>query len=132
MEPTRLNNIVSAAPRKPSSALCTILMAGTVSAALDLLFACVFYGIRNGITPLDVFHAIATGWFGPASHQMGWTSGIIGILSHFGITAAKPWTIKMPLYRRREPNVQLMEYKCVPFAEELLYGHLRKQPVEKK
>jgi hypothetical protein len=41
---------------------------------------------------------------------------------------SKPWAIKMPLYRRREANMQLMEYKCVPFAEELLYGHLRKKP----
>jgi hypothetical protein len=41
---------------------------------------------------------------------------------------SKPWKIKMPLYRRREPNMQLMEYKCVPFTEELLYGHLRKKP----
>jgi hypothetical protein len=41
---------------------------------------------------------------------------------------SKPWTISMPLYRRREPNVQLMEYKCVEFAEELMYGHLRKKP----
>jgi hypothetical protein len=41
---------------------------------------------------------------------------------------SRPWTISMPLYRRREPNMQLMEYKCVAFAEELLYGHLRKQP----
>jgi hypothetical protein len=41
---------------------------------------------------------------------------------------SRPWTISMPLYRRREPNVQLMEYKCVEFAEELLYGHLRKKP----
>ena len=41
---------------------------------------------------------------------------------------AKPWTISMPLYRRRDPNMQLMEYKCVEFAEELMYGHLRKKP----
>ena len=37
-------------------------------------------------------------------------------------TFSKPWKISMPLYRRREPNVQLMEYKCVEFTEELLYG----------
>ena len=42
-------------------------------------------------------------------------------------TFSRPWTIRMPLYRRREPNMQLMEYKCVEFAEELMYGHLRKQ-----
>ncbi len=40
----------------------------------------------------------------------------------------RPWKISMPLYRRREPNMQLLEYKCVPFAEELMYGHLRKKP----
>jgi hypothetical protein len=39
----------------------------------------------------------------------------------------RPWTMTMPLYRRREKNAQLMEYKCVQFAEELMYGHLRKQ-----
>jgi hypothetical protein len=32
----------------------------------------------------------------------------------------------MPLYRRLEKNIQLLDYNCVPFAEELMYGHLRK------
>jgi hypothetical protein len=41
---------------------------------------------------------------------------------------SRPWTISMPLYRRREANMQLMEYKCVEFAEELMYGHLRRKP----
>ncbi len=40
----------------------------------------------------------------------------------------RPWTISMPLYRRIEPNMQLLEFKCVPFSEEVLYGHLRKRP----
>jgi hypothetical protein len=39
---------------------------------------------------------------------------------------ARPWTIRMPLYRRLEKNAQVLEFKCVPFAEELLYGHLKK------
>ena len=38
----------------------------------------------------------------------------------------QPWKISMPLYRRLEPNAQLMEYKCVEFAEELMYGPLSK------
>jgi hypothetical protein len=45
---------------------------------------------------------------------------------------SRPWTVGMPLYRRREPNVQLMEYKCVEFAEELMYGHLRKKPAARR
>ena len=32
-----------------------------------------------------------------------------------------------PLYRRMEKNLQLLEFKCVPFTEELLYGRFRKQ-----
>jgi hypothetical protein len=38
----------------------------------------------------------------------------------------RPWKMSMPLYRRAEANARLMEYKCVEFAEELLYGHLNK------
>jgi hypothetical protein len=37
---------------------------------------------------------------------------------------SKPWKIKMPLYRRVEENAQILEFKCVPFAEMHLYGDL--------
>jgi len=37
------------------------------------------------------------------------------------------WKIRLPLYRRQEPNAQLLEFKCVEFAEELMYGHLIKK-----
>jgi hypothetical protein len=40
---------------------------------------------------------------------------------------SRPWKISMPLYRRQEKNAQLMEFRCVEFVEELMYGHLRKQ-----
>ncbi|HEY6393757.1 MAG TPA: hypothetical protein VIX89_20915 [Bryobacteraceae bacterium] len=38
---------------------------------------------------------------------------------------SRPWKITMPLYRHVEDGAQLMEFKCVPFAEEILYGPLR-------
>ena len=41
---------------------------------------------------------------------------------------SRPWTIRMPLYRRMENDFTLLEYKCVPFSEEVIYGHLRRQP----
>jgi len=43
-------------------------------------------------------------------------------------TFTRPWKITMPLYRHLEKDAQLVEYKCVPFVEELMYGHLRKRP----
>lgn len=36
----------------------------------------------------------------------------------------RPWKIRMPLYRRLEPGKKLLEYKCVEFVEQLMYGHL--------
>ena len=37
---------------------------------------------------------------------------------------SKPWKIEMTLYKRVEPNAQILEFKCVPFAEMHLYGDL--------
>jgi len=38
----------------------------------------------------------------------------------------EPWTISLPLYRRVEAGAELLEFKCIPFSEEVLYGHLRR------
>jgi hypothetical protein len=38
----------------------------------------------------------------------------------------RPWKISMPLYRRLEQNAQILDFKCVEFVEELMYGQLRK------
>jgi len=42
-------------------------------------------------------------------------------------TFSRPWKISMPLYKRLEANAQLLEFKCVEFSEELLYGDLTKK-----
>jgi hypothetical protein len=39
----------------------------------------------------------------------------------------RPWKMRMPLYRHVEKNAQLLEFRCVEFSEELIYGHLRKK-----
>src|SRR5262245_7718609 len=39
----------------------------------------------------------------------------------------RTWKISMPLYRHIEKNAQILEFKCVPFAEELLYGQFKKK-----
>lgn len=43
---------------------------------------------------------------------------------------SSPWTIRLPLYRRAEAGAQMLEFKCVPFSEELIYGHLVKRDEE--
>jgi hypothetical protein len=41
-------------------------------------------------------------------------------------TFSRPWKMSMPLYRRVEKDAQILDFKCVEFSEELLYGHLRR------
>jgi hypothetical protein len=36
----------------------------------------------------------------------------------------RPWTMSMPLYRRVEENALLIDFKCVEYAQEFMYGHL--------
>ena len=43
----------------------------------------------------------------------------------------RPWKISMPLYRRLDKNAQIMDFKCVEFVEELMYGQYRKRPLSR-
>jgi hypothetical protein len=36
----------------------------------------------------------------------------------------RPWKLGFPIYRRIEPNVQLVDFNCVPFVQELMYAPL--------
>jgi hypothetical protein len=47
-------------------------------------------------------------------------------------TFTRPWKISMPLYRRIEKDAQLMEFKCVEFVEELMYGKWRKHALSRQ
>lgn len=46
-------------------------------------------------------------------------------------TFSRPWTLSLPLYRNIDPNARLGQFKCVEFVEELIYGELRKNPVQR-
>ena len=46
-------------------------------------------------------------------------------------TFTQPWTISMPLYRRLEANATVLDYNCIDFAEEFMYGNLRKEQLVK-
>lgn len=43
-------------------------------------------------------------------------------------TYSRPWKVAFRLYRHADPHEHLMEFKCVPFTEELLYGEFYKEP----
>jgi hypothetical protein len=39
---------------------------------------------------------------------------------------SRPWKMSMTLYRRKEKGARLLEFRCVEFVEDLIYGALRK------
>lgn len=39
---------------------------------------------------------------------------------------SEPWTLTMSLYRHVNENPEFLEFKCVEFAEEMMYGYLKK------
>jgi hypothetical protein len=41
----------------------------------------------------------------------------------------RPWKMSMNLYRHVGDDARLGQFKCVEFVEELMYGHLRKNPL---
>ena len=43
---------------------------------------------------------------------------------------SQPWTIRMPLYRRVGADETMLKFNCVEYVEELMYGHLRKEPLD--
>jgi hypothetical protein len=89
---------------------------------------------------VDVTNQVENTWFDRAGN---FHSGDMTLVERFTLTDrntldyqvtvtdpavfTRPWRIRMPIYRRLEPNMQLSEFKCVEFVEELMYGHLRKE-----
>jgi hypothetical protein len=45
-------------------------------------------------------------------------------------TFTRPWKMSFNLYKRVGEDARLQQFKCVEFVEELMYGHLRKEPLK--
>ena len=45
------------------------------------------------------------------------------------VVLTEPFTIKMPIYRRIEESARLMDFRCVEFVEELMFGEWRRNPL---
>jgi hypothetical protein len=95
----------------------------------------------------DTFVVVANGfndqtWFDRAGNHHSWQMTVTErytMTSPYHImyeatiedpeTFTRPWTIRIPLYKHIDPNARLGQFKCVEYVEELLYGHLRKEPI---
>lgn len=61
-----------------------VLFGGGIAATLDLVYAILRNG-GHGKTALWTLQSVASGWLGPGAFESGWSGGIIGLASHYGI-----------------------------------------------
>ena len=50
------------------------------------------------------------------------------VLDVDALSFTRPWTLSLPLYRIvDQPDMELLEFECIPFTEEFMYGTLKKK-----
>lgn len=80
-------------------AVRVIFWAGLIAGILDLTGACVVAWWRAGVTPVRVFHSIASGIYGAAAFTGGAKIAVLGVVLHFII--ATTWATVYYLASRR-------------------------------
>ena len=69
---------------KTTDALRTILVTGLTAGVCDLVGAIVS-SLHRGVTPFRILQAVASGWLGTSSYDLGYRSAVLGLVSHFMI-----------------------------------------------
>jgi hypothetical protein len=65
-------------------ALRAALLGGLVGGSLDILYAFIGYA-PLGVTPIQILHAIASGWLGRVAYSGGVATATLGLASHMFI-----------------------------------------------
>jgi len=65
------------------SAARAILTGGLIAGTLDITYACVFFGIRNHVSPIRILQSVARGALGQNAFQGGLKSAALGLFFHF-------------------------------------------------
>jgi hypothetical protein len=73
-----------------SNILKPILIGGLIAGAFDITYACVFFGLRNHVTPIRILQSVARGALGQSAFQGGMKTAALGLFFHFliALTAA--------------------------------------------
>jgi uncharacterized membrane protein YagU involved in acid resistance len=87
-------------PARPYNA---VVLAGFVAGTLDLIYASTFWGIQIGFTPLQILQSISSGWMGrDAAYAGGYSSALLGLVSHYGIAITMAAVFYLACRRWRE------------------------------
>lgn len=65
-----------------------VLAGGLVAGTFDIVYACAFWAITRGVSPVRILQRVASGWLGEASMLGGWASASLGLVTHYSIATA--------------------------------------------
>jgi uncharacterized membrane protein YagU involved in acid resistance len=60
-----------------------VLAGGCIAAALDIVFACVYWALSNDVAPSRILQSVAAGVLGQSSFEGGFASAALGLVLHF-------------------------------------------------
>lgn len=78
-----------------------MLAGGFVAGTLDIVYACVFWAIKRGVSPQRILQSVAAGWLGGASFTAGWASTALGLVSQYVISTSMAATYYLVAQRWR-------------------------------
>jgi hypothetical protein len=65
-----------------------VLAGGFVVGTFDIVYACVFWAIKRGVSPHRILQRVGSGWLGEASMTGGWASAALGLVTHYFIATS--------------------------------------------
>jgi hypothetical protein len=100
--------------------LLYVLAGGLVAGTLDIVYACVYWGLRRGVPPTRIFQSVAAGLLGRASFEGGARTAALGLALHFFIATTMAFTYY--LVARRWPLLWQRPWLAGGVYGLLLYG----------
>jgi len=99
-----------------------VLAGGLVAGALDILYACVFWGVRRGVPAGRIFQSVAAGELGRATCDGGASTAALGLALHFFIAISM--AVAYYLVARRWPLLWRQPWLCGAVYGLFLYGFM--------
>ena len=81
-----------------------------MAGALDILYACVFWGVRRGVPARRICQSVAAGVLGKATFDGGLKTAVLGLALHFFIAVSM--AVAYYLVARRWPLLWRQPWLC--------------------
>lgn len=96
-----------------------VIAGGLVAGTFDITYACVFWGVKAGVSPERIFQSVAAGLLGRASFSGGARTAVLGLFLHYFI--ATTMSVVYYLVSRWWPGLHRKPWFFGPVYGALLY-----------